>query len=240
MNKNKILGIFILLALLITCVGVSFASNDFDQTFVDDNSIDDLEIDDSDLDDSFIDDEDYDDESDLDDEDWEDLDDEDWDDDLDDEDWNYEDGDIDEYDDIDYIDEGNFTEDGKVYFYRVVAYKNGKALGCAYMASNSDDFDTDNSPENKTDSSAAGSKNNEDSSKDTYTNANNYNANVHDTLVKTIDLGDLKNTITPNDSKNTSKENTSTNQTIVPESTNDNLGIFAILALILVSLVIFI
>ena len=79
MNKNRIIGIFILFALLITFAGVSFASSDMDNSHIN-NDIDEISIGD-DLDDINLDDEDwedYDDEDNLDDEDWEDYDDEDY------------------------------------------------------------------------------------------------------------------------------------------------------------------
>ena len=88
MNKNKIFGIFILFALLITCIGVSFASSDFDAQHVVGAPVDDDVIDD-DFDDDYPgdDDDDYSD----DDSDDEDLDDDedDWDDDWDDDDYWY-------------------------------------------------------------------------------------------------------------------------------------------------------
>ena len=65
MNKNRIIGIFILFALLITFAGVSFASSDMDNSHIN-NDIDEISIGD-DLDDIN-----------LDDEDWEDYDDEDY------------------------------------------------------------------------------------------------------------------------------------------------------------------
>ncbi len=75
MNKNKIFGIFILFAILITCVGVSFASNDFNDTNVGIEPLDDefnniasddcSYVDDGDLDDDVW--EDYDNDENLDD-----------------------------------------------------------------------------------------------------------------------------------------------------------------------------
>ena len=289
MNKNRLFAFFILIALLITCVGVSFASDDFDNSFIEDSSIDDdFEIDDSDLDDLAFDDsdddsdedyevddedylddedwEDYDDEDYLDDEDWEDYDDEDY---LDDEDWEdyddedyWDDEDWEDYDDEDYLDdfdwegyvyddvdwfeEGNFTEGGKVYIYKTLAYKTGKAVECAYLASNS--FSDEMSIPEKDYSTSAGScsddENNADSSVDSYTpTTKSKNSN---SISKTIDLGDIKETITPinsfstDNSKNTSEKNTLNNQTENVVQTSDDLGIFAVLALLLVSLLVII
>ena len=108
MNKNKIFGIFILIALLITCVGVSFASNDFDNSHLDvSDDVGDDSIVDSDI--SY---EDYDDDSDSDNEDWEDYDDEDDSDEEDlDDDSDSDDEDWEDYDDEDDSDEEDFDDD---------------------------------------------------------------------------------------------------------------------------------
>ena len=48
--NRKIFAIFIIFAVLITCAGVSFASSDFYDTFIEDSDIDDYDLSD-DLDD---------------------------------------------------------------------------------------------------------------------------------------------------------------------------------------------
>ena len=76
----------------------------------------------------------------------------------------------------------------------------------------------------------------------------------HGSIAKTVDFGDLKDTITydnfkntsekntatPDDSKNTSTKNPIKNQTNAFESINNDLSIFAVIALLLVSLLVLI
>ena len=277
MNKKRIFGIFILFALLITCIGVSFASNDFDASHIKDVSSDAIEIGESDLDDQYIgdgdsdaiddsdfnddeywddyelidedwddedwedwDDEDYDlDDEDWDDEDWEDWDDEDYD--LDDEDWDDEDFDDDE---VDWFEEGNFTEDGKVYYYNIIAYKTGKAIGCAYMASNSADSSSsgdENSGNEKSQDDASSSKA-PDTTKDTQKRSGDAPiltaSENHNSLVKSIDLSNLKESMASNNS-NTSEKINITDET-AGDSSENGLGIFALLAIILLSILVII
>ena len=348
MNKNRIFAFFILLALLLTCVGVSFASNDFDGSYVNDASVDDsLDIDDSDLedlmvdddsdiddddymddedidddsddeylddedwdedsddeylddddsDDDYLDDEDWDEDSDdeyLDDEDWDDedwdedsddeyLDDEDWDDDdwdddsdddyLDDEDWDDDDWDDDSdddylddedwdddfidfeddeywYDDLDWNDnwteEGNFTEDGVIYHYHILAYKTGKAIGCAFAASNDQTEKT--TAKDSSDESIPDSEDNDKASQEVSSNAiagentaiEDSSSNNHNSVLKSIDLGNLKDSVANTDTQNTSKVNKINNETAVPAANNNEFGIFALLLSLLVSLVVII
>ena len=353
MNKNRIFAFFILIALLLTCVGVSFASNDFDGSYVNDASVDDsLDIDDSDLedlmvdddsdiddddymddedidddsddeylddedwdedsddeylddddsDDDYLDDEDWDEDSDddyLDDEDWddedwdedsdddylddEDWDDEDWDDDsddeyLDDEDWDDEDWDEDSdddylddedwddedwdddfidfeddeywYDDLDWNDnwteEGNFTEDGVIYHYHILAYKTGKAIGCAFAASNDQTEKT--TAKDSSDESIPDSEDNDKASQEVSSNAiagentaiEDSSSNNHNSVLKSIDLGNLKDSVANTDTQNTSKVNKINNETAVPAANNSEYGLFALLLSLLVSLVVII
>ena len=122
MNKNRIIGIFILFALLITFAGVSFASSDMDDSYIN-NGIDEISIDD-DLDDIN-----------LDDEDWEDYDDEDY---QYDEDWELLD---------DYYDSFN-----KTYFWkndggRLIHYV---AKGATYTTSRGNSYDENSTDDNCT------------------------------------------------------------------------------------------
>ena len=291
MNKNRIFAFFILIALLLTCVGVSFASNDFDGSYVNDASFDDsLDIDDSDLedlmvdddsdidDDDYMDDEDIDDDSDdeyLDDEDWDEdsddeylddedsdddyLDDEDWDEDsdddyLDDEDWDddFIDFEDDEYwyDDLDWNDnwteEGNFTEDGVIYHYHILAYKTGKAIGCAFAASNDQTEKT--TAKDSSDESIPDSEDNDKASQEVSSNAiagentaiEDSSSNNHNSVLKSIDLGNLKDSVANTDTQNTSKVNKINNETAVPAANNSEYGLFALLLSLLVSLVVII
>ena len=315
MNKNRIFAFFILIALLLTCVGVSFASNDFDGSYVNDASFDDsLDIDDSDLedlmvdddsdidDDDYMDDEDIDDDSDdeyLDDEDWDEdsddeylddedsdddyLDDEDWDEDsdddyLDDEDWDDEDWDDEDwdedsddeylddedwdddfidfeddeywYDDLDWNDnwteEGNFTEDGVIYHYHILAYKTGKAIGCAFAASNDQTEKT--TAKDSSDESIPDSEDNDKASQEVSSNAiagentaiEDSSSNNHNSVLKSIDLGNLKDSVANTDTQNTSKVNKINNETAVPAANNSEYGLFALLLSLLVSLVVII
>ena len=145
--NRKIFAIFIIFAVLITCAGVSFASSDFDDTFIEDSDIDDYDLSD-DLDDELSDDSD----DEFDDIDDDDLDDEDWDDDyddedLDDEDWDYEAIDWENweyyYDDLDFIDDYNETDGNgslikKAYLYKnaskYIMYTTSKTSGAAFGA----------------------------------------------------------------------------------------------------------
>ena len=124
MNKKRILAIFLLLAVLITCAGVSFASSDFDNSNIDnigstyidlgDDSNLNL-VDDSDYDDSDYEDDDWDDDSDYEDDDSDDdsdYEDDDWDDDSD-----YEDDDWDEDETFELFEILKpFTTEGLLYF----------------------------------------------------------------------------------------------------------------------------
>lgn len=101
MNKNRILAVLILFALLITCAGVSFASSDLDDLNIDDSDIDDYL--DEELDDDLSDDSN----DELDDESEDDLDDEDYLDDEDESDDDYED----DFDDEDYLDDDEEYDD---------------------------------------------------------------------------------------------------------------------------------
>ncbi|WP_458403808.1 hypothetical protein [Methanobrevibacter sp.] len=118
MNKNKLLGIFILFVLLITCAGVSFAADSLDDSYIDEFDMDDEYIE-EDLDEDSYWDEDLDDESLGDDSDWdEDLDDEDWDEDSDDweDDWDDEDWDEDSDDwEDDWDEDFNYWDDEYLY-----------------------------------------------------------------------------------------------------------------------------
>ena len=233
MNRNKILGIFILFALLITCIGVSFASNDFDDSYIDDNAMDYDIIDDMDIDDSYIDDDDIDDEDDLDDEDWEDYDDED---DLDDEDWE----DFDDEFDTAYYKKGNWTG----HYYYLTAYSYGKAMNYGYMASNSDYSSNDNEKiAYKTPASASASDNNNKNYENSYSDANvlpNNGISQQNSVVKSIDLNELEDSYSSDESGNTSVQHKLTKETNNVNSNENEYGILALFALLIVSLVIII
>jgi len=291
MNKNKIFGIFILFALLITCIGVSFASNDFDDSYIDENIIDDDIVDDiddsyvdddSDIyndedsyvddedsdddsyvddedyldedsdDDSYVDDEDYldedyDDEDGLDDEDWEDyddeddLDDEDWEDyddedDLDDEDWEDYDGDgLDHWVyETAYEKTGNYTVNRTLYYHYVTS-KAFHVCGSAFMPS-APDCPNDNKKTAYKDTASAGNGYNyDDSYLDAYVLPNTGIG--QNSVVKSIDIDDLDNKQASDDSGNTSKENVAVQ---TADANENDYNIFAILALLLVTLIVII
>lgn len=257
MKKCRIFAFFILLALLLTCVGVSFASDDFNNSFIADTSIDeDIEIDDSDLnDEDYLDDEDWDSDDYLDDEDWDDeylddedlddeeyLDDEDWDEeDLDDEeypddeDWDEEDWDDEEYpdDEIDWMEEGNFTEDGKVYYYQLISYKSGKAIGCAFMASNAP-----SAPFSESEDKDMANSNDDNNSSDEISPVSG--SKNHYGILKSADLNSLKDSIPTNDTQNTSISNKINNETSITQTNENDVGILALLAALLLSIVVFV
>ena len=282
MNKNRILGIFILIALLITCIGVSYASDisddssiselsidlsddyvivddfnldddsndaDYDSDYDDDYDSDDADYD-SDYDDDDLDDEDwddYDDDESLDDEDWEDYDDDDF---WDDEYWyDYDDDDDDWYiaygylpDDEYYYDtdmygdeDGNFTSNAKMYY---------KVLACNKCTDAGWDSNTQASDYNDSED------NSEDSYYENETASSLYEVYLGDSIgipltlnandnsvAEHIDLPDVGENVASYDS-NTSEEKDVANVTVVADSQSDDLGIFALLALLLVSLVI--
>ena len=155
MDSKRIACLFVLLALLIACTGVTFASSDIDDSDISDDSIDvdnDLDIDESDYVDAYIDsiDDDLDDSED--DEDWED---DDLDDSEDDEDWEDWDGEglddsedypfDEDYDHIYKTDDGwkavkewdEMYENGTyAHIYKTLTYAKGKyyaASSCSYI-----------------------------------------------------------------------------------------------------------
>ena len=158
---------------------------------------------------------------DLDDEDWEDedfdLDDEDY---LDDEDWN----------DPDWFEEGNFTEDGCIYYYQL-AYKGDKALGCCYMASNAYGSDYNKDMSAKDDTTSASDSKDDEISEDSTPDSDVPTASAnYKSVAKTIDLPD-KNSINADNSKNTSAKTTVNNEThAIFKSVYNELDIFAVLA----------
>ena len=251
MNKNKIFGIFILFAILITCVGVSFASNDFNDTNVGIEPLDDefnniasddcSYVDDGDLDDDVW--EDYDNDENLDDvkcddvvlydsyvdEDlddgvWEDYDDED---NLDDEDWE----DSDEEFNIENEDNSNFTEKGTLDYY-LNKYDSEKAMEYRYMAPNSgylsenNEYDSYKNTKSATDHDA--NKGDFSSNVDRPTDMDN-----HYSTVKSIDFANLKNNEVSDNDSNTSYKNKITNEPTIADSNNTDLNIFAILSMII-------
>ena len=250
MNKNKILGFLILFALLVTCIGVSFASDDFDDSYIDNDILDENNIDDIDMDDTYIDDDsDFDEEN----ENWDDYDEEDWDDmdDTyidDDSDFDEEDEDWDDYDEEDWFEDsqsdiaheekGTFTENGTVYYFHYITYKSGKAIGCCYSASNDVSNEDDRKIAHKNTSSASDNNYNNDES---YSNANalTYNNINHDSIVKSIDISAVAENSLSEDSGNTIVKNKLTNETNEAKN-NDNYGIFTLLALLIISLIVFI
>jgi hypothetical protein len=150
------------------------------------------------------------------------------------------------------MEEGNYTKDGVFYYHYVVAYKSGRALGCAYAIPNgcdkssssedcgNEDMATSDAPETSKDSEKPSdmpaSTASESSSKNMPTSVSGESHNV---VLKTIDLGDLKDSFTSNDS-NTSQKSNVTNQAVAADSDNEDLGIFALLAALLVSLLVII
>lgn len=219
MNKNKILGFLILFALLVTCIGVSFASDDFDDSYIDNDILDENNIDDIDMDDTYIDDDsDFDEE----DEDWDDYDEEDW----------FEDS----QSDIAHEEKGTFTENGTVYYFHYITYKSGKAIGCCYSASNDVSNEDDRKIAHKNTSSASDNNYNNDES---YSNALTYNNINHDSVVKSIDVSAVAENSLSEDSENTIVKNKLTNETNEAKN-NDNYGIFTLLALLIISLIVFI
>jgi len=263
MSKNRLFAIFILFALLILSAGVSFASDDVDSTI---NEIDDMSIDgyddiSYDIDENNLDDADYDDDDDLDDEDWEDYDDED---DLDDEDWedyddedDLDDEDWEDYDDEDDLDDedwedydgdgldhwvyetayektGNYTVNRTLYYHYVTS-KAFHVCGSAFMPS-APDCPNDNKKTAYKDTASAGNGYNyDDSYLDAYVLPNTGIG--QNSVVKSIDIDDLDNKQASDDSGNTSKENVAVQ---TADANENDYNIFAILALLLVTLIVII
>ncbi|WP_407412097.1 hypothetical protein, partial [Methanobrevibacter sp.] len=190
--------------------------------------------------------EDYDDEDDLDDEDWEDYDDED---DLDDEDWeDYDDeDDLDDEDWEDYGDDlphwkyhtayektGNYTVNRTLYYHYVTS-KAFYACGSAFEPY-APDCPNDNKKTAYKDTASAGNGYNyDDSYLDAYVLPNTGIG--QNSVVKSIDIDDLDNKQASDDSGNTSKENVAVQ---TADANENDYNIFAILALLLVSLIVII
>ena len=238
MNKNRIFAIFILIALLISCVGVSFASDDFDDSNVGGDYLSQDDIDDVD--------DDSDDDSDDSDDDWEDSEDDDsWDDD----DWeDYDDDDSWDDDSWDEFDEGNELVYSNGNYYPHLVHKTAYATGSAYAKQANgcgndsyDDQDVENetsSYENSTEVYLYGSIN-----LDAYLPESDYDSSLpastgQNSVAKTLNFPDMPEDSLSSDS-NTSVENNVSSETAVVDA-NDNLGIFALLALLLVSILVII
>ena len=144
-------------------------------------------------------------------------------------------------DEIDWSEEGNFTEDGELYYYHIIAYKSGTAIGCAYSASN--DQSDKSTAKDSSDESVSDSKDSDKPSERVAPNViagDNPVSENHNSIVKSIDLGNLKDSLANNDTQNTSNVNKINNETAVPATNNSEMGIFALLLSLLVSLVVII
>ena len=262
-------GIFILFALLIACIGVTYASSDFDDSSIDvvsasQGDIDDVgfsdiddDQDDSDMDDDYFDDDsdsDIDDDSD-DDDDWDDFDDDDddfwdddddWDDYGDDDDFWDDDDDWDDYgDDDDFWDD--YENDGE-YDFKVVDFnsvgmhvykttcKGNAATGCAYENSSDDCETNDDNQDSFNLSTASSSGPNYPVVGVDLSQTLDLN---QDSVSKTINSVVANEDFTPDES-NTSVEDSMNDTNVVDSTNNDNLSIFAILALLLVTLAVII
>ncbi|MEE0934854.1 MAG: hypothetical protein U0L42_04200, partial [Methanobrevibacter sp.] len=181
--------------------------------------------------------EDFEDEDDLDDEDWEDFEDED---DLDDEDWeDFEDEDgFDHWGyDIAYGKTGNYTVNRTLYYHYVTS-KAFYACGAGFMPSDSD-CDDDNKKTAYKETTSASATGNGYNNDDSFVDANVLpNTGIgQNSVVKSIDIDDLDNKQASDDSGNTSKENVA----VQTANANENdFNIFAVLALLLVTLIVII